>query len=223
MTAGAFEEFVAAESTPSLRTAYLLTGDGRAAGDLLQEALIAVHGRWDRLADREEAAAALRRELVAAHLGRRWSRFGAVLADSRLMAGTTGIPGFASAHPDPVPSDETAAALAHVLPRQRAALALRYGTDLSEAAVADALGAPVADVRARIADGLGRLGELLEVDGGTAAARVGDLAGRAPADIGDVHGWVLDGERSQRRHRAGLLALAGFFVLVVLLLLFTGR
>ncbi|MCZ2847957.1 hypothetical protein [Modestobacter sp. VKM Ac-2978] len=222
MTAGPFEEFVAAESTPSLRVAYLLTGDGRAAGDLLQEALIAVHRRWDQLADREGATAAVRRELVAGHLGRRWSRVGAVLAESRLLAGTTGLPGFASPHPVPVPSDETTAALAHVLPRQRAALALRYGADLPEAAVADALDAPVADVRALIADGLGRLGELLEVDGAAAAVQVRDLAGRAPAGPGDVHGWVLDGERSQRRHRAGLLALAAFFVLVALLVLFNG-
>ncbi|MCZ2821651.1 sigma factor-like helix-turn-helix DNA-binding protein [Modestobacter sp. VKM Ac-2977] len=223
MTAGAFEEFVAAESTPSLRVAYLLTGDGRAAGDLLQEALIAAHHRWDRLADREEATSALRRELVAAHLGRRWSRVGAALGDSPLLAGTTGIPGFSSAHSDPVPSDETAAALAHLLPRQRVALALRYGAGLSEEAVADALGTPVADVRALVGDGLGRLGELLEVDGAAAAALVCDLAGRAPADPGDVHGRVLDGERSERRHRAGLLALAAFFVLVVLLVLFAGR
>ncbi|GAA4729319.1 hypothetical protein GCM10023328_04810 [Modestobacter marinus] len=206
----------------ALRLAHLLTGDQRAAGDLLLEALIAVHRRWDRLADRQEASAAVRRELVDAHVGRRWSRVGEVLAGSPLLASTAGVPGFAPAHPDPVPPDATAAALARLPPRQRAALVLRYGADLPEEAAADALGAPVADVRALVDGGLGRLAELLEADRATVVARVRDLAARAPADPGDVHGRVLDGERSQRRHRAGLLALAGFVVLVALLVLLSG-
>lgn len=218
MSAGSFAEFVAAEAAASHRTAFLLTGDRRAAGDLLQEALIAVHRRWDRFADRAEATAAVRRELVAAHVGRRWNRVGEVLAGSPLLAGATGLPGFGPPTSDPGPQDETTAALAELLPGQRAAVVLRHGADLSEEATADALGASVTDGRALTGNGLRRLAELREVDGAAAVALVHDLAERAPAAPGDVHAWVLDGERSQRRHRAGVLALAGFLAVVVVLL-----
>ncbi|MCZ2815677.1 sigma factor-like helix-turn-helix DNA-binding protein [Modestobacter sp. VKM Ac-2984] len=219
MSAGSFEEFVAAVSTASFRTAHLLTGERRAAEDLQQEALIAVHRRWDRFADRTEALTAVRRELVAAHVGRRWSRVGESFAHSPLFVGAAGVPGFAPARPDPVPQDETAAALAHLSPVERAAVVLRHGTGLPEDQAADALGASADDVRALVERALDQLGEVLGVDGTQAAARVRELAARPPAAPDGVHARVLDGERAQQRHRAGLIALAGFLVLVVLLVL----
>ncbi|MCZ2838058.1 sigma factor-like helix-turn-helix DNA-binding protein [Modestobacter sp. VKM Ac-2985] len=221
MSAGSFEEFVAAVSAASFHTAHLLTGDRRAAEDLQQEALIAVHRRWDRFADRTEALAAVRRELVAAHVDWRWSRVGESFAHSPLVAGAGGVPGFGAARPAPVPQDETAAALAQLPPVERAAVALRHGTGLLEEQAADALGAPVDDVRVLTERALGRLGEVLGVDGVQAAARVRELAARTPADPDGVHTRVLDGERSQQRHRAGLIALAGFLVLVAVLVLLT--
>ncbi|WP_426511343.1 hypothetical protein ACPPVO_12385 [Dactylosporangium sp. McL0621] len=45
-----FAEFVAARSAALLRTAWLLTGDDRAAEDLLQTALAAAWRRWRRVA-----------------------------------------------------------------------------------------------------------------------------------------------------------------------------
>ncbi|MCZ2805965.1 hypothetical protein O2W18_12680 [Modestobacter sp. VKM Ac-2983] len=222
MSAGSFEEFVAAVSAASFRTAHLLTGDRRAAEDLQQEALIAVHGRWDRFADRTEALAAVRRELVAAHVGRRWSRVGESFAHSPLFAGAAGVPGFGPARPDTVPPDETAAALAQLAPVERVAVVLRHGTGLTEEQAADALGASADDVRALVERASASLGESLGVDGAQAAVRVRELAARTPADPDRVHARVLEGERSERRHRAGLIALTGFLVLVVLLVLVTG-
>ena len=236
---GRFAAFVAERSTSLLRTAYLLTGDRGPARDLLQTALIAAHRRWDTVPDDEAGTALVRRELVAALTSRRrrlW--IGDLLTESTLLAGTAGLPGFARPAADVGPHDDLTAALLRLPPRQRAALVLRHGEGLSEAATADALGAPAAAVRDWTAAGLTRLRTLLEATGATEAtgttgttgpdddALAGrlrrDLPGRAADIAAAPEGTlddVLDGARSVRWHVVGLAALAAFVVLVLVAVL----
>jgi len=210
-----FELFVAAGSPALLRTGYLLTGDRVRAHDLVQVALMAVQRHWGQIAD---PTAYVRRELVRAVTGGGTRlRAGDVLAESPLLAGAWGLPGFARRATDPGPRDGTTIALAGLPARERAAVVLRFGDALPEGAVADALGCPVEDVSPLVRAALGRL------DAGSAERLRTDLAGWSdPADPPrDTYAEVLDGARDQHRHRAGLVALAAFVVLVVLLVALT--
>ena len=232
MSAPSFEAFVTAQATPLLRTAYLLTGGRRAARDLVQAALVAVHPRFDTLPDGEQAPAVVR-ELVAAHVG--WHtriRAGDLLTDSPLLAGTRGLPGFATAAPDVGPRDELSTALAVLPPRLRAVLVLRLGTGLSAPDTADALGIAVDDVPGQQALALARLRVLLggpdRDDADRDAALADRLARELPAhaagvtaDAAETAALAVDGVRSQRHHRAGLLAVLAFLVLVALLVALT--
>ena len=229
MSDRSLEQFVVDETPGLLRTAYLLTGDRRRAEDLLQAALIAAHRHWDRAAAPADQTASVRRDLVSAFTS--WQQrvhLGDLLATSPLLAGTRGLPGFAAQPAAPVHRDELTAALLQLAPRQRAALVLRHGEQLSETATAAALGAPVEEVAALSRLGLLRIARLLDgpaADGDALVPRLrAALAGLA-ADVaaapGVTYGGVLDGVRSRRRHRAGLVALALFLALVVLLVVLT--
>jgi DNA-directed RNA polymerase specialized sigma24 family protein len=228
--AGSFEVFVAGHSTALLRTAHLLTGDRGPARDLLQTALIAASRRWTAVPDSAAATALVRRELVAAHTSRwRRLRIGDLLAESTLLAGTAGLPGFARPAADAGPHDDLTAALLRLPPRQRVVLVLGYGEGLPEATTADALGVPAEEVRAWAVLGLARLHRLLgATDAGAEDALPArlrrDLPARAAGVVApeDVLDDVLDGARSLRRHRAGLAALAVFVVLAGLVVLTLG-
>jgi DNA-directed RNA polymerase specialized sigma24 family protein len=230
MSDRSFPEFVTARSPELLRTAYLLSGGREAAVDLLQQALIAVHRHWAELADDDAATARARRELVAAHTS--WRRrlwLGDLLASSPVLAGVRGLPGFALAAPDPGPRDATTAALARLPAGVRAALVLRFGEELPEAATAQLLDCPVEQVRARTEAGLTRLRGLLPE---AADQRDDDLVRRLRHDLaaragevttapGGLAAQVEDARRAQRRHLGALGALAGVLVLVVLLVALT--
>jgi DNA-directed RNA polymerase specialized sigma24 family protein len=51
-----FDEFVNAQLGALYRYALVLTGDSRAAEDLVQETLVRVAGGWRRIRDRENAS-----------------------------------------------------------------------------------------------------------------------------------------------------------------------
>ena len=176
-----------------------------------------MHRHGEELAD---PTAYARQQLVRAATG--WQqrlRVGDLLGDSSLLAGTTGLPGFTTGAPvDPGPRTELATALAALPPRARAALVLRYGADLTEAATADALGTSVAETREVLLLGLQRLRELVPGDDALDARLRADLTARAAdviADPGQAAASALEGARDRRRHLAGLAAVAGFLVLVV--------
>ena len=222
MDEGSFDAFVAASGAPLLRTAALLTGDPVSGQDLVRTALVGLHRRWGALADEEQATAAARRELVAAHTRRRlW--LGDLLADSPLLSGLTGLPGFARQTPDPGPRDELTTALARLPARLRAAVVLRYGDGLPDPAAAAALACSVEEVERRAQLGVTRLAGLLGADDAPVVGRLrvelgARVVGPAPAGLA---AQVRDAQRAQRRHRAGLAALLGFVLLVVLLVLLT--
>jgi DNA-directed RNA polymerase specialized sigma24 family protein len=212
---GAFEAFVADTSTPLLRTAYLLTGDRRAADELLDRALISARRNWDRLAGPAEATAFARRALVTAHGGwRHRLDIGDVVAD---------VPGFAgltAPRPDPGPRPPVVDALARLSPRTRAVLVLRYGDGLSVAATAEAVGAGEDVVRQDTVHGLDRVADAVGGPGTDVGGRLrAALAARAVEVVAPDDGpeRVLDGLVTQRRNRVGLLAVAVFLALVTLL------
>jgi DNA-directed RNA polymerase specialized sigma24 family protein len=223
VTERSFQDFVAEQSTGLLRIGFLLTNDRSRGRDLLQLALIAVHRHGDELADPPAYA---RQQLVRAATG--WQqrlRVGDLLGESSLLAGTTGLPGFNAGAPvDPGPRTELATALAALPPRARAALVLRYGADLTEAATADALNTSVAETREVLLLGLQRLRELVPGDDALDARLRADLTARAAdvtADPRQATALALEGARDRRRHLAGLAAVAGFVVLVVLVVALT--
>jgi DNA-directed RNA polymerase specialized sigma24 family protein len=219
---GSFDGFAAGSGTALLRTATLLTGDPASARDLVQTALVAVHRRWGRLADEEQATAAAHRALVAAHT-RRGVWLGDLLADSPLLSGLAGLPGFPRQPPDPGPRDELTTALSRLPAALRAAVVLRYADGLTGPAAAAALACSVEEAQRRTELGRTRLAELLGADSASLAARLpaelgARVAGPAPAGLAQQ---VREAQRAQRRHRAGLGALAGFVLLVALLVVVT--
>ena len=150
----AFAEFVRARTPALLRTAYLLTGDQGAAEDLVQTALVKVAGRWARVSARGDPEPYVRTVLYREHVSRwRHHRVDEVqLVDEELPGPTTG------GHDDQVAVALTLeAALAHLAPRQRAVVVLRYFDDLSETAAAEALGCSVGTVRSQTFKAIARL------------------------------------------------------------------
>lgn len=148
-----FAAFVREHSRSLFGTAYLLTGSGHAAEELLQDTLAGLYPKWDRVVAADSALAYVRRAL-----------------SNRFVSGTRRP----SAHdvatwdlPDgPAPHDLAEAVterrwLWHVLgtlpQRQRAALVLRYFHDLSDDDIAAHLDCRVGTVRSLISRGLSGL------------------------------------------------------------------
>ncbi|MGY1856499.1 hypothetical protein [Modestobacter sp. SYSU DS0290] len=193
-----------------LGTATLLTGDPRHAREVVVEALTGVLGRGSGTDDRT-----LRRALVAAHAAwHRRTRVGETVAAVPALNGLT-RPAVAAG-----PRTAVAEALAQLPARARAVLVLRHGEHLPDADVADAVGGEAAAVpdegRAALAGLATRLG--------VGEDEVADLLRRHLAERGaaaerpgsDLVATVLDARRSQRWHRAGLVALLTFVLVVVL-------
>lgn len=149
-------ELYAAHAPGLVRLAWLLLHDVRDAEEVVQDAFVELHRRWDRLEDPARAGAYLRRSVVNGarsalrHRGvvERW--------EASLAA------------PPPAPGPEDAAlaaeqhaallhALARLPQRQREVLVLRYYLDLDEHAIADALGISPGSVKTHAHRGLAAL------------------------------------------------------------------
>jgi RNA polymerase sigma-70 factor (sigma-E family) len=151
-SAESFREFVANRSSALLRTAVLLSGGDRHAGeDLLQNALIKVAGRWNRVDDPE---AYVRQVLYRQQISRwrlKWPRREVSYGE---------VPDTPAAGGDAAAAELRVvlrAALARLTARQRTVLVLRYFEDLPEADVARLLGCSVGTVRSTTHRSLARL------------------------------------------------------------------
>jgi RNA polymerase sigma-70 factor (sigma-E family) len=156
-----FDLFAAAVSDPLLRTAHLMTGDARDAEDLVQETLLRVARRWERVRLMDHQAGYARRVLVnlVLHDADRRARLRAELMPDG----------------DAEAADENAAralrevddlaefrwALAGLPARQRAVLVLRYWADLPVAEVADVLGCSAGTVTSTASRAAARLAQTL--------------------------------------------------------------
>lgn len=161
-----FETFAAGAMETLFRTGFLMTGDAADAEDLVQETLLRVARRWNRVESMDHPVAYARRILINLVLdaaGRR-TRQRAELEPSHAVA---------------EPADESAVralrqvedlaevrwALAQLPPRQRAVLVLRYWQDLPVAEVADIIGCSASTVKSTASRASTRLAWILTHSG----------------------------------------------------------
>jgi RNA polymerase sigma-70 factor (sigma-E family) len=148
-----FAAFVREHTPALLRTAYLLTGNGLSAEELVQDTLVRLYPKWDRVEGADVPLAYVRRSLANAYVNhrRRAARREYAYAD---------VPEHYDEH-DVVAQledrDEIWAGLRTLPSRQRAALVLRFFEDLSDEDTAAALGCRVGTVRSLVSRGLGAL------------------------------------------------------------------
>jgi RNA polymerase sigma-70 factor (sigma-E family) len=146
----AFEVFFRSEYPRALRLAWLLTHDRPASEDIAQEAMIAVHARFDRL---DNPPAYLSRVVVNVSGG--WHRRAA-----RQLQVVESLSTQASGGD---PEDDYLLDALHALPyRQRVVIVARYWAGWSEAEIAAALGCRQGTVKSLCSRALSRL--RLELD-----------------------------------------------------------
>jgi RNA polymerase sigma-70 factor (sigma-E family) len=144
-----FAAFVHGRGPALQRTAYLLTGDWGLAEDLLQTALAKSHLAWGRI--RHDDPEGYVRKVMANTHASWWRRKWRGEAPTEVLPDTT-YDG---------PGVETkltlAAALRRLPPRQRAVVVLRFHADMTEQAVATALGVSVGTVKSQTSKALATL------------------------------------------------------------------
>lgn len=143
-----FDAFYRRSLGPMVRLAFLLTGGSPAAEELVQEAFLRVHPRWETI---EHPAAYLRRAVV--HQA----------ASHRRRAGLERRKGLEYRNEAvEAPADDLRDALQKLAYRQRAAVVLRYYADLPEAEIAAALGCRVPAVKSLLHRAMKELREVIE-------------------------------------------------------------
>jgi RNA polymerase sigma-70 factor (sigma-E family) len=173
--------FVAARGPALLRLAWLLTADGPAAEDLVQDALARAIPRWRSIAPGAHEAylrTAIRSVWIDTWRRRRVRGGLDVVTDF----GASGVSGASGA--EPMVSDSAVegtadrltvgAALARLTARQRAVLVLRFYEDQTERETARALGCSVNTVKSQTRHALDRLRTL--------APELAEAFGRAEPD-----------------------------------------
>jgi RNA polymerase sigma-70 factor (sigma-E family) len=148
--AAGFDDFVVARSPRLLRTSFLLTHDWGLAEDLLQTALARAWEAWHRIeGDPEPYVRRILANSYASWWRRRWMG----------ELPTEAVP--EPAGPDPNSGvderDRVWRALRRLPRRQRTVVVLRYFEDMSEAAIADALGCSPGTVKSQASRALAKL------------------------------------------------------------------
>lgn len=147
----AFRQFVAARWPALVQSAYLITVDRGIAEDCVQEALVKVHQRWHTIRD-DNPEPYVRKAVVNAALSwRRKRRIREVPLDSA-PAPATGPEG-EHLHRN----ERLIGALRSLPPLMRAAVALRYLEDCSEAETARLIGCSVGTVKSASSRGVAKL------------------------------------------------------------------
>lgn len=155
----AVEELYAAHYRRLVRLSVLLVRDVETAEEVVQDAFVAMHGRWRTLKDPEKGLAYLRQTVVnrsRSVLRHRGVQARYVVPAVRHMSGTDEAA---------LASERRTAVLdaLRALPeRQREVLALRYYLDLSEADIAETLGISRGAVKSHASRGVAALRSLME-------------------------------------------------------------
>lgn len=156
----AVEALYAAHWRQLVRLSVLLVRDVGTAEEVVQDAFVAMHGRWRRLRDPDKALAYLRQSVV--------NRSRSVLRHRTVVDRHAAR----DRPPDPAPAadgpalvrdrrDAVLDAMRALPQRQREVLALRYYLDLSEADIADTLGISRGAVKSHASRGSAALRSLL--------------------------------------------------------------
>ncbi len=147
-----FRDYVAARSAMLFRMAYLLTGHRADAEDLVQVALAKTYVAWHRIQDRRAVDGYVRRAMVNTHISWwRRRRLEEYPTDHIPEQAVDDHSGDSDVH------DALWRALARLPPRMRAAIALRFYEDMSEAEIAEVLGVSVGTVKSTISRAVAKL------------------------------------------------------------------
>ncbi|MBP2330760.1 RNA polymerase sigma-70 factor (sigma-E family) [Kibdelosporangium banguiense] len=151
-----FEEFAGARTQALLRYATVLTCDRHLAEDIVQEVLVRTYRKWKRIEGLRSPETYVRRMITNQFLSWRRRKASTDLPQSPEVMVELG-----AAMADPASRyDERDALLADVaaLPkRQRAALVLRYYSDLPDEEIAEIMGCGTGTVRSHISRALATL------------------------------------------------------------------
>jgi RNA polymerase sigma-70 factor (sigma-E family) len=154
-----FASFVRANTSALLRTAYLLTGTALAAEELVQDTLVRLYPKWEKVQAAEVPIAYVRRSLANAFVNDRRRPQSREIVVDVLPERIDGR--------DPNGQlddrDEVWALLRSLSDRQRAAVVMRYFHDLSDEAIAEALSCRVGTVRSLISRGLTAMREQTDI------------------------------------------------------------
>ena len=151
MVEAGFTDFVRARGAALHRTAYLLTGDWALAEDLLQTALAKSYPRWGSI--RAENPEAYVRAVVANTYATWWRRRWRAEVPHDELADRPGEDAWSEVDSRAALRD----ALDRLPRRMRAVIVLRFHEDMTEAAVAAALGSSVGTVKSQTAKALAKL------------------------------------------------------------------
>lgn len=154
----AVEQLYAAHWRQLVRLSVLLVHDQGAAEDVVQDAFVAMHGRWSRLRDPDKALAYLRQAVVNRSRSTLRHR---VVVDRHARTTTLADVTVEGPSVDGARRDAVRDALLELSERQREVLVLRHYLDWSEAQIADALGISPGAVKAHAHRGRAALRELL--------------------------------------------------------------
>ncbi|KQY54592.1 MULTISPECIES: SigE family RNA polymerase sigma factor [unclassified Nocardioides] len=163
----AVEQLYAAHWRSLVRLSVLLVRDTGTAEEIVQDAFVAMHGRWGRLREPEKGLAYLRQAVV--------NRSRSVLRHRKVVdrhleverhRGVPLAPGADEHALEQARRESVLDAVAALPRRQREVIALRYYLDLTEAQIADTLGISRGAVKSHASRGAEslrqHLGELLE-------------------------------------------------------------
>jgi RNA polymerase sigma-70 factor (ECF subfamily) len=143
-----FEEFYEREYVPVVGLAYALSGSRWGAEDLAQEAFLAAHRDWNRIATYDRPGAWVRRVVANLSVSGFRRRIAETKALARLAFGQAG------AVPDLAAGDPEFWAAIRALPRRQAqVVALYYLEDRSIAEVAEILQVTLGTVKRHLHDG----------------------------------------------------------------------
>jgi RNA polymerase sigma-70 factor (sigma-E family) len=155
---GVLAELYAQHASDALRLAYLLTGDGSLAEDLVQDAFVRMAGRLLHVRDRGGFHAYLRQTIV--NLAR--SHFRRRALERRFIEQQAEPPPVGP--PDVSEKEGMRRALMELPVRQRTAVVLRYFEDLSEAQTAELMRCGPAAVKSLVSRGMTSLRTMLGAD-----------------------------------------------------------
>lgn len=155
-----FARLYEAHARGARRLAYLLTGDGATADDLVQEAFTRLYARVVHLRRPEAFPAYLRRTVI--NLARMHFRRGAVESRYRIRREQALAPQVVEEFERLDDLSRLQAALMGLSYRQRTAVVARFYLDLPDAETAESLGCTESTVRSLVARGLAELRRQLE-------------------------------------------------------------
>lgn len=157
----AVTQLYATHYRPLVRLAALLLRDTATAEEVVQDAFVAMHGRWRRLRDPDKALAYLRQSVVNGARSSLRHR-GVVQRYLPRQAMPEFGPSAEHGAMDLLDRNTVVAALRLLPTRQREALVLRYYGDLSEADIATAMGISRGAVKSHASRGMAALRTTLE-------------------------------------------------------------